>query len=612
MSSRLPKVLKLSLLCSIIVVFLITTFEWLFHVTKISFLSGVGLSKLLLPITIPILFLVPILGLQIGVYCVARVCGRERLCFFLPGLLVASLGLLLFDNFTYTVSGWGVVNVPGWLNVFYAAGFLGASYWAFTRCVHAMALPDRTIDRMFSVSLFFLLVSFFVTTGLLVKGYTPLQTHDFGSSKGAARRLPNILLVTIDGLESGVLDFELEKDAQSSSDAIGSEFPILRQIVAESLTAENFYTTAGFTTPALLSLLSGRSPFAFKVYYAPFTLQKEDSYKHLPMILRNLGYKSAQFGALKFVSAKVQGMKDGFDEVNLRLVGTGTSGLPSVISRILWLETNFVTVLSERMGERLRDIFGLEAMQDPMADVSNRITMAKITDSQRIDEAIRFMDEYPKAPKFIHIHIMNTHPPHNSVLEYKGKIRNVLRNLEERLFATLKKSDMIDDALIVISSDHTWDWKTLARLPLYIKFPEGRPRSVVKRNADTTDVAPTLLEYLGVEIPEWMTGSSLIADGQEKMDKPILGVFDVETDVGLFEGLFEAKENILKVVSFIKCKRAMLYNVRADTSEPQELSENSSRCEDGATSAEMLTQLKAELARHGIRLTSNERAPEER
>lgn len=595
-------VLKLAFSCSVLVVYLLTGFEWLFHVTKISFLNGVGLAKLLLPITVPVFFLVPILVLQICLFLVAKLFRHEHFSFFVPGVLVACLAVLLFDNFTYTVVGFGVANMPAWLNVPYVAGFVAVIYMAFTQCMRLLALDHRQVNWIFACSLGLFVLSLSVTSVIVLTDYTPPQREKGAHPGAGTKRLPNILLVTVDGVESSILDFRERKYLQSSTNGIGSEFPILDRIVSQSLKAENFYTTAGFSTPAILSLLSGRSPFTFKVYYAPFKLQGLDSYQHLPNILRALGYKSAQLGSLKFVSAEVQGMKDGFDEVNLRRVSQGILGLPDVISRTLWLESNFITTITERVRERLWDIFGVEAMPDAMADVENRVAMASITDAQRISEVIRFMDEHAGAPTFVHLHMMETHPPHKDLVEYREKVTKALAKLETGLFAVLKDKKMIEEMLIVISSDHTRDWKTLERLPLYIKFPRGWGKKIVKRNADLSDVAPTILDYLDVRVPEWMSGVSLISDDvvQAKADKTILAVADVNTEIGVVEGLFEAKEDILDVVSFIRCKQAVLYDLRDGSSERRRLLDNSSECDDSLEESEMILKLKTELRRYGM------------
>ena len=48
-------------------------------------------------------------------------------------------------------------------------------------------------------------------------------------------------------------------------------------------------------------------------------------------------------------------------------------------------------------------------------------------------------------------------------------------------------------------------------IPLVIRFPNGEYVGRVSQNVQTLDVAPTILDYLGFDIPKWMEGRSLIS-----------------------------------------------------------------------------------------------------
>jgi phosphoglycerol transferase MdoB-like AlkP superfamily enzyme len=96
------------------------------------------------------------------------------------------------------------------------------------------------------------------------------------------------------------------------------------------------------------------------------------------------------------------------------------------------------------------------------------------------------------------------------------------RDLEE-FVAHLKKSGLWDDALVVIMADHAFNlslWKhketELARIPLFVKLPksDSTVRKVsVDQLAAQVDVAPTILDYLGIHSDRPMYGRSLLAIG---------------------------------------------------------------------------------------------------
>lgn len=69
-----------------------------------------------------------------------------------------------------------------------------------------------------------------------------------------------------------------------------------------------------------------------------------------------------------------------------------------------------------------------------------------------------------------------------------------------------------------------------SRLPFIIKFPVEVEIPDTKINAQAIDIAPTILDYLGITIPDWMEGRSLL----KPIDKyyPIISV-EVDYNVGL-------------------------------------------------------------------------------
>jgi len=53
--------------------------------------------------------------------------------------------------------------------------------------------------------------------------------------------------------------------------------------------------------------------------------------------------------------------------------------------------------------------------------------------------------------------------------------------------------------------------KIIPRIPLIFRFPRAEYRGHVGENVQNIDIAPTLLDYLGIQKPQWMAGQSLIS-----------------------------------------------------------------------------------------------------
>jgi hypothetical protein len=91
----------------------------------------------------------------------------------------------------------------------------------------------------------------------------------------------------------------------------------------------------------------------------------------------------------------------------------------------------------------------------------------------------------------------------------------------------LRERGLLDNTIVVYTSDHNTHWEVRARTPLIFLFPDGVPRGRVAGNSQLIDVAPTLLDYLGVEIPDWMEGDSLLG-GDFAPTRPIFSIYRME------------------------------------------------------------------------------------
>jgi arylsulfatase A-like enzyme len=99
------------------------------------------------------------------------------------------------------------------------------------------------------------------------------------------------------------------------------------------------------------------------------------------------------------------------------------------------------------------------------------------------------------------------------------------------LLAVLKREGLYDETMIVLTSDHGeefgergkvgWHSHTLfdelLHVPLIIKFPESRfAGAVIDRQVRSIDIAPTILDVLGVPIPKEFEGVSLLTEDEAR------------------------------------------------------------------------------------------------
>ena len=92
-----------------------------------------------------------------------------------------------------------------------------------------------------------------------------------------------------------------------------------------------------------------------------------------------------------------------------------------------------------------------------------------------------------------------------------------------KVLETLEAIGELDNTVIIYSSDngyflgeHTFNDKRLAyensmRVPMLIRYPKLiKPKTVVKQQCLNIDMAPTILDLAGIEIPDYMQGESMM------------------------------------------------------------------------------------------------------
>ena len=98
---------------------------------------------------------------------------------------------------------------------------------------------------------------------------------------------------------------------------------------------------------------------------------------------------------------------------------------------------------------------------------------------------------------------------------YDDAILEVDRDLG-RVVAALEEHGLLEQTLLIIGSDHAMAFDQLQRVPLLMRFPGGEMAGRIQENVQGLDVAPTILDYLGLPQPEWMAGQSLLSAALEE------------------------------------------------------------------------------------------------
>lgn len=368
----------------------------------------------------------------------------------------------------------------------------------------------------------------------------------------AAEQRPNIILLMADDLGWG--------DPGFNGGAI-IQTPQLDVMASASLKFNRFYSAAPVCSPTRGSCLTGRHPFRYGVRFANggHMLPEEIT---LPEILRDAGYATGHFGKwhLGTLTPEYSGQKDREPEKNYAT--PGMNGFDE------WFSTEFAVGTWDpyeisSLHPALKGVVDTRALywhngvnlKQPLQGDDSRIIM---------DEAIPFMERAVAAAKPFFT-VIWFHAPHAPVVggpDYRARYASydaeaqhyyaAVTALDEqvgRLRSTLRTLNVAQNTMVFFCSDNGPEGDVPEQRSVGLAGPfRGRKRSLFEGGvrvpgllewpghvtagastnypAVTSDYLPTILEVLGLKLPDDrpLDGLSLmpvLRDGREERSTPI-------------------------------------------------------------------------------------------
>jgi arylsulfatase A-like enzyme/Flp pilus assembly protein TadD len=277
----------------------------------------------------------------------------------------------------------------------------------------------------------------------------------------------NVILVSVDTLRADYLSCYGSKEAST---------PSFDRIAREGLLFENAASVAPTTLPAHASLLTGTSPFEHWVHdNVGFRLRQD--LPTLASTLKARGYRTGGFVG-SFILDKKFGLARGFDVYSDETPETDRG-------------------LRERRGEKV------------------------------LEDALAWIGSEDAVPFFAFLHFYDPHrpyaPPAPFELSYRGEVSYV-DSLLQRLLAFLDARGLSESTVLVVTADHGESlgehgedthgfflYQSTLHVPLLIRAPAIRHGERASALARTIDIAPTVLELLGVEAPSSFEGVSFVS-----------------------------------------------------------------------------------------------------
>ncbi len=210
-------------------------------------------------------------------------------------------------------------------------------------------------------------------------------------------------------------------------------------------------------------------------------------------------------------------------------------------------------------------------------------TSARTLERRGIDvvqHAESWLRSHPRGPHFVWLHLYDPHdpykPPPPFPQTYDGEVAYA-DSAVLHFVRYLRQTERYSGSLIVVTGDHgeglgdhhedthgIFLYDSTTHVPLLFKQPTGTQAGrVVDGQVRTTDILPTVLDLLGISIPEKLDGHSLrlYLDGSEMADRVALG----ETDYPLSFGWAALRSVRTAHSLFVEAPRPELYNLKVDS-----------------------------------------------
>ena len=192
-----------------------------------------------------------------------------------------------------------------------------------------------------------------------------------------------------------------------------------------------------------------------------------------------------------------------------------------------------------------------------------QLAHSALGDRARLDLLMRRLETLPE-PFYVHLHLVETHVAPDTPQEAHDRTIRAADDYFRELIGWLEQRGTLENSIVIISSDHTHHRDVYERVPLMIYFPNEEHTGVVDANVQLLDIAPTVLDYMGQPIPDWMEGQSLLFPDSVAGDRSLYGFFDRPVTIAPPDGApndAEAYVAPIGVASLVRCDQWFYYSI---------------------------------------------------
>jgi arylsulfatase A-like enzyme len=424
-----------------------------------------------------------------------------------------------------------------------------------------------------------------------------------GASVAAPGR-PDVYLITFDALRAADV---------SAYGYPRATTPNLERFARQSFVFDYFFAASNFTTPTTTSIATGRLPWSHRVYHLGGFLRGASRQETLAELLRKQGYYTAMISSNHLATP-----------VHRRSA--------SSYKALAYVEPETLT----GMWLRWTDLMGTNAQNTLFVSLLRRLGRAReFADAllwgdrypsppEAVFQQARALVERRdiQQPRFVWTHIMPPHDPYWPAAGFRGKFREAgtpnysdcqvyVHELPRGLTAAelracydemllegdaavgrfldwLEATGRLEGSIVIISADHgesfEHNWYShggpylfdgLIHVPLFIHLPGQRQGKHIAHAAEQADLAPTVLDLLGMPPPGWCDGVSLkpLMEGQTPGPRYLFSM-NLEAD-RIFDpvskGTLAIFDDEFKYVINLSSGKEQMFRYRSDPGDERDL-----------------------------------------
>ena len=404
------------------------------------------------------------------------------------------------------------------------------------------------------------------------------------SACGSGDDRPNVLLIVMDTVRADRCSLKGEPRATT---------PGLERLAAEGVVFRDAWSPAGWTPPAHASLFTGLRPDHHGVLIGN-SLHLDEERVTLAELLRDAGYRTTCLSNNVHIAPEF-GMTQGFERVV-----TPNDRPDAVYPTCRWAHAE---ALESAIAARDADVPFFIFVNDMEAHLPytppEAIQDRFLSGEYELWEQIRAREFDGDAAQDHTVGRKRVPQRMARLLDdlYRAEIACLDEQIE-KLVRDLEREGILDDTVIVITSDHGENLgdhdlfghkaslhKSIRHVPLLIRFPDAfDPGGVVEETVRLEDILPTLLELCGVPGPAGIQGASLLRDLPGRIARAAYGRSggnleipevpeDLEIDLYRFtlsiRSVYDGRHHLIRYSD----GRTELYDVAADPAEAEDLSD---------------------------------------